>query len=141
MRNGAAEISSTTLNVIGRVYDVGLSASHWPEALDRITHHLGARGSAIFYQDTCHEELNAMITTWGDYWRNGRMEDYLAYAAKDEPSAELMHQAIPGEIITSETLPVEVMSAMSSFTKTMRDLALSDQRLCRRAVKRCAPLV
>ncbi len=97
-------MSHAALDLIGRIYDVALSASHWPDVVDRMAHHLGAKGSAMFYQDTQHSELDADFTVLSGFWRADEVARYQEEVRRDEPSARLMRKVRPGEIVTSESI-------------------------------------
>ncbi len=97
--------STDTLQMIGHIYDVGLSTGHWPDVIDHMVHHLGAKSSAIFYQDTQLPELNAEISVLSEFWRSDEIARYRRTAGDEEPSARLMRSAQPGDIVTSESIP------------------------------------
>lgn len=126
-------VTDETLQLISKIYDVGLSTRHWQGVLDRTADHLGGMSSALLYEDKLSEELTAGLKRFGSFWQGEKVKKYLAEVIRDDPSARLVKHTSPGDIVTSENISMPEKLRIAPFAFKMRRMfgirALAASRL------------
>ncbi|MEW8047655.1 MAG: helix-turn-helix transcriptional regulator [Candidatus Thiodiazotropha sp.] len=112
-------VSNKTLHMIARIYDVGLNSENWPVVLDELCNHMGAVGSALFYDDSNNPDLNADITAFSQFWSSCGLEKYQKHVQQYEPSEEIMRQARPGDVISAQLMPFTSELDIELYAKNM----------------------
>lgn len=114
-----SEVSRETLALISRIYDGAMASGQWTDILEEISIHLNGLGSAIYYEDAQHSELDMGISTGSHFWQNGNIDKYVAGPASEEPVARLLRYVKPHEIITSESIPFKEKIRIAPFAMKM----------------------
>ncbi|MCG7982601.1 MAG: helix-turn-helix transcriptional regulator [Candidatus Thiodiazotropha lotti] len=116
-------VNEYTLRIISRIYDGGLSSGHWPAIIDDLTDYFNASGSALFYSDNQNPEINPIITCLSDFWRKqGNLKEYQNNVADDEPSARILRNRKPRDIVTDDALTTEEKQSIIDYGQKMKEI-------------------
>ena len=98
-----SEMGANSSDLITDIYRSILTPDHLQELLERVAHHCGADGAALFYFDSVHLELDAVFERRSRLWDRSFLAEYTTHLWDIDPTMEILSRRDALSLVTPST--------------------------------------